>query len=148
MGDQGTARVGKIKTTLRGSRQKSTLAMNNLRRQIGIFLELVHDTDPSKPSKLVHSKLEGVLKAQKVVESTYEVVMENVAELTAEMSEMQNDKSLNDKHIEELKKDILDQESKLGKRGDEIEKLMKESNRLLVEWEYSCLLYTSPSPRD
>ena len=63
VGVQGTARVGTIKTTLRGARQKNTLAMNNLRRQIGIFLELVHDADPSKPSKLVNNKLEGVLKA-------------------------------------------------------------------------------------
>ena len=133
----GTSKIGGIKTTLKGARQKNTLAMTNLKRQIGIFLEMVHDADPSKQSKLITNKLEGVLKAQKIVESTYDVITENVATLTAELSEMQNHPDLNEKHVEELKKDILDQETKHEKRGDEYARLMGESNKLLVEWEYN-----------
>ena len=106
VGIPGTAQVVNFKTILKGSRQKNTLGMKNLARQIGIFKELVNGDEEQKPSKLLNDKLEYVLKAQKVVESIFDVVTATVAELTSLMCEMQTAKEFSETKVEELKKDI------------------------------------------
>ena len=57
VGINGTAKVGKLKTLLKGERQKNTLCQKDLRRQIGIFKELVKNDAEPKPSKLLNGKL-------------------------------------------------------------------------------------------
>ena len=141
VGIHGTTQVVNFKTILKGSRQKNTLGMKNLARQIGIFKELVNGDEEQKPSKLLNDKLESVLKAQKIVESTLDLVSLNIAELTSLMCEMQNARELSEAQIEELKKEITKQENEFNKRGDEVEALIRDSNKLLIQWEY-----TPPDP--
>ena len=95
-----------------------------------------NDAEP-KPSKLLNGKLEKVQKAQKLVESTFDTIMTTIMDLTSLMCELQNDSNLTDVHIEELKKDIAEQENKLNTRSSSVDDLIKESNRLLLEWEYN-----------
>merc|ERR1711888_404076 len=135
----GTAQVVKYKTVLKGVRQKNTIGMTNLSRKIGIFKECVNDQDEDdqKSSKFLNDELKSVLEAKKIVESTFEVFSDNVAELTSLMCEMQNAKELSEAQVEELKKDITKQENELNKRGDEVEALIRESNKLLIQWEYN-----------
>ena len=133
VGIKGTAQVAEFKTVLRGSRQKNTLAMKNLSRQIGIFKECVNGDD-EKPSEFLNGKLKNVLDTQKIVESTFELVSLNVAELTSLMCEMQNDRQLSEAQVEELRQEVIEQEKKFNKRGDEMEALIRESNKLLIQW--------------
>ena len=67
--------------------------------------------------------------------------MTTIMDLTSLMCELQNDSNLTDVHIEELKKDIAEQKNKLNTRSSSVDELIKESNRLLLEWEYN-----SPDP--
>ena len=48
VGIKGTAQVVEFKTVLKGVRQKNTLAMKNLSRQIGIFKECINGYDEQK----------------------------------------------------------------------------------------------------
>ena len=86
----GTAQVVKYKTVLKGSRQKNTLGMKNLARLIGIFKECVNGDEEQKPSEFLNGKLKNVLDTQKIVESTFDLVSLNIAELTSLICEMQN----------------------------------------------------------
>ena len=117
MGIKGTAQVAEIKTTLRGIRKKNTLAMKNLSRQIGMFKECVNGDEEQKPSGFLNSKLKNVLDAQKIVESTFDVVSLNMAELTYIMCEMQNDRQLSEAQVKELKEEVREQEKKFTKEG-------------------------------
>ena len=89
VGIKGTAQVVEFKTILKGIRQKNTLKMKNLSRQIGMFKECINGYEDQNPSGFLNGKLKNVLDAQKIVESTFDLVSLNVAELTSIMCEMQ-----------------------------------------------------------
>ena len=137
-GISGTAQVVKYKTTLKGARQKSTMAMNNLTRKIGMFKECVNNLDEDdKGSTFLNDELKAVLEAKKTVEATYETVSQNVIELTALMSEMQlADPALSETHVDELKKEVIAEEKKYAERSDKVKAMLRESNKLLVQWKY------------
>merc|ERR1711888_14820 len=127
-GITGTAQVVKYKTTLKGARQKSTLAMNNLTRKIGMFKECVSGLDEDeKGSTFINDELKAVLEAKKSVETTYGVVSENVIALTALMSEMQlSDPKLSEAHVEQLGKEVTAEEKKYADRSDKVESQLRE----------------------
>ena len=137
-GIKGTTMVAKYKTTLKGARQKSTFAMNNLTRKIGMFKECVSNLDEDeKGSTFLNDELKAVLEAKKSVETTYGVVSENVIELTALMSEMQlSDPKISETDVDELKKEVISEEKKYADRSDKVEALLRDSNKLLVQWKY------------
>ena len=53
------------------------------------------------------------------------------------MCEMQNNIQLSEAQVNELKAEVQEQENKYTKRGDENEVAIRESNKLLVQWEYT-----------
>ena len=81
--------------------------------------------------------LKKVQKAQRMTEATFDTIVTTIMDLTSFMCELQNDPSLTAEHVEELKKDITAQEDKLTTRGNSVDELIKESNNLMVEWEYN-----------
>ena len=133
VGIQGTARVVELKTSLKGLRQKNTLAVNSLNRHLGIFKECVSGDD-QKPSGFLNSKLKKVHDALTVVENTYDLVTNDIYELTSILCEMQNSIQLSEAQINELKTDVHEQEKK-QKRTEEKDEAIRESNKLLVKWE-------------
>ena len=67
----GTNQVATYKSTLKGARQRSTLALNDLTRKIGIFKECVSGLDEDdKGSTFINDELKAVLEAKKSVEIT------------------------------------------------------------------------------
>ena len=52
VGIPGTAQVVEFKAALKGSRQKNTLGMKNLARQIGIFKECVNGDEEQKTFRI------------------------------------------------------------------------------------------------
>ena len=116
MGIKGTAQVVEFKTVLKGIRQKNTLAMKNLSRQIGMFKECINGDEEQKPSGFLNGKLKNVLDAQKVVETTFDLVSVNIAELTSIMCEMQNDRQLSEAQVKELKEEVEEQENEIHKK--------------------------------
>ena len=78
VGIQGTAKVVELKTVLKGVRQRTTLAVKNLNRKIGIFKDCI-SSDEQKPSGFLNAKLKNVLDAQEVVEKSYDLVSVNIS---------------------------------------------------------------------
>ena len=64
VGIKGTAQVVELKTVLKGVRQRNTLAVKNLNRQIGIFKECASG-DEQKPSGFLNAKLKISLMLKK-----------------------------------------------------------------------------------
>ena len=53
---------------------------------------------------------------------------------------MQNSIQLSEAQINELKTDVQEQEKKYTKRTEENDEAIRESNKLLVKWEYTSPL--------
>ena len=93
VGAKGTIHIGDIKTKLRGARQRNSMNITDLRRQISFFKEMETDVRNNTtesdwaPSKVMKDKLERIKKAQEKIETSL-------------------------KHIVELKKDIEKQGKK------------------------------------
>ena len=92
-------------------------------------------TEP-KPSKLINEKLDRMQKAQGKTEASYDTIVSTIMELTSLMCEMQNNINLTSAHVDELKNDIKSQEKAMETRGKSVDGLIKESNRIMFEWEY------------
>ena len=137
-GIAGTDQVAKFKATLRGARKRSTLALNDLTRNIGIFKECVSSLgEDDKSSSFINDELKAVLEAKKTVETTYGVVTENLVALTSLMSEMQlSDPKLSEAHVEQLGKEVIAEEKKYTERCDKVEEQLREANKLLIQWNY------------
>ena len=122
--------------------------MNNLTRKIGMFKECVSGLDEDeKGSTFINDELKAVLEAKKSVETTYGVVSENVIELTALMSEMQlSDPKISETHVQELSKEVIAEEAKYADRSDKVEALLREGNKLLVQWMYKPPDQAPPPP--
>ena len=73
VGAKGTIHIGDIKTKLKGSRQRNTMNMSDLRRQISFFKEMETDLrsntagDDLEPSKVMKDKLERIKKVWKTL---------------------------------------------------------------------------------
>ena len=62
------------------------------------------------------------------------------------MCEIQNNIQLSEAQVKELKDEVEEQEKKYTKRGDENEVAIRESNKLLVQWEYTPPPEPTPPP--
>ena len=82
MGVHGTAKVVQLKTNLKSLRQKNSLAVKSLIRELGLFKECVSEED-QQLSGFQNSKLKKVAEALKVVESSYDLVTNDISELTS-----------------------------------------------------------------
>ena len=110
--------------------------MKNLNRKIGIFKECLIG-DEQKPSGFLNAKLKNVLDAQKVVETTFDLVSLNIAELTSIMCEMQHNIQLSEAQVKELKDEVEEQEKKYTKEGM---KMRSQSERVTSSWSNGNIL--------
>ena len=90
--------------------------------------------------------LKNVLDAQEVVEKTYDLVTNNIYELTSILCEMQDNIQLSEAQVNELKTEVQEQENKYTKRTEENDEAIRESNKLLVKWEYTSPPEPTPPP--
>ena len=144
VGIHGTAKVVQLKTNLKGLRQRNSLAVKSLNREIGLFKECVSEED-QQPSGFLNSKLKKVNDALKVVESSYDLVTNDIYELTSLLCELQNSTQLSEAQVTELKTDVNEQEKKYEGRTNENDVVVSEANKLLVKWEYAAP--PEPTPR-
>ena len=110
IGVNGTAKVGKLKTQLKGFGQKNTLCQTDLRRKLSVFKEIIGGATKPDPSNLLNEKLRKIPVAQKLVESSFDTITTTIVDLSSLMSKLQLDPKLSSAHVVELKDDIADQE--------------------------------------
>ena len=144
VGVHGTAKVVQLKTNLKSLRQKNSLAVKSRIKELGLFKEFVSEED-QQLSGFQNSKLKKVAEALKVVESSYDLVTDDISELTSLLCELQNSTQLSEAQIAELKTDVSEQEKKYEGRTKENDVVVSEANKLLVKWEYAAP--PEPTPR-
>ena len=105
VGAKGTNHIGDIKTKLKGSTQRNTMNISDLRRQIAFFKEMETDlrNNPAEsdlePSKVMKDKLERIKKAQEKIETSLKDIVMLLCELTSCLSEIQNEPGITEEHI-------------------------------------------------
>ena len=115
VGVQGTAKVVQLKTNLKSLRQKNSMAVKSLLREIGLFKECISEED-QQLSGFQNSKHKKVAEALKVVESSFDSVTNDISELTSLLCELQNSNQLSEPQVTELKTDVNEQEKKYEAR--------------------------------
>ena len=113
------------------------MAVKSLLRETGLFKECISEED-QELSGFQNSKLKKVADALKVVESSYDLVANDISELTSLLCELQNSTQLSEAQIAELKTDVSEQEKKYEGRTKENCVVVSEANKLLVKWEYAA----------